>query len=338
LVHRLLTIVDMSPLHSISLRTALCLVAATTACGHPQSVGTDAPSVPSAENPTARPGDASAPDLGRPVSLGDGGSSTEPGACEAEVQGRSIYLLTTSDMEGGKVLYRFEPATKALSRVGPVPCATSDETDNAAFAVDRTGNAWLVTPSTRANQDVFRVSTVDGSCTHVASGSGRYVQAIAFATPPGRSEVLYATFLAHPDAAAESSSIGELDPSTFTIKSDHPLADASVGASRLTGTGDGRLFADGPMGFAQIDATGAVLTRYPVTSGTGMAFWGGEMWLVDAAADVPDADVPSSYSTIGRYSLSARTLSFVSGIGGNLDLYVYGAAVSTCAPTAVVLQ
>ena len=260
---------------------------------------------------------------------GDGGLNVDglvddapgppPSDCPEEL--KQIYAVTE-----GNELYRFAPATLAMTRIGTVSCPTSGFGGATPFsmAVDRKGVGWVLF----SDGHIFHVSTKDASCTatsFVPDQSGFHTFGMAFVSDSAgsSSESLYVADYA-------SKGVARIDTGTLALKVVGNYGGKSPGAGELTGTGDARMFAffnKTPSSVAQLDpATSAIMAEKPVpglTVGLGWAFahWGGDFWLFTA---------PSGSSKVTQFDFASGTgKDVVTGLG----YVIVGAGVSTCAPT-----
>jgi hypothetical protein len=262
-----------------------------------------------------------------------GGGGAPPGVCTEQTQ--AMYLFASTGVSSA-ALYKFVPATKALSMVGAVTCPTSGSPF--AMSVDRNGVAWALFD----NGQLFELDTKTAACTAsglLAGQQGFSTFGMGFVADQqgGTTETLYIT---QADANPSDDQLGSIDttqsPPVVSLVGHYnggmgkpsPL----VGAADATGTGDGRLFGffhTTPTQIAQIDKSTAqilgVASVPGVTIGAAwaFAFWGGTFWLFTWDGFSPTGSV------LQQYDPTTQTVTTVStGIG----FVVVGAGVSTCAP------
>jgi hypothetical protein len=279
--------------------------------------------------------DASAPDASPPDASGmDAAIAADvlvPDCVSAAAS--FIYLVSdTSPIE----LYSVNPANGGFSDIGTLDCPTSDVPKAFSIAVDRKGNAFVLTTDfgSPAQGALWQVSTSTAHCEPVldyARGQlGFSVFGMAFATNGnGPDETLYI------EGASDLGSVaafGKLDPSTWRVTyvgTNEP----PISRGQLTGTGDGRLFELYYTGalmpdflpFDQVDPTTGGVTM----SGNGPTYFGtafsvarsdGEAYAFLAQGGPGETDV------FPIPDLPTTPFAVPSGIT------IAGAGVSTCAP------
>lgn len=234
---------------------------------------------------------------------------------------KRVYVVSKQ-----KDLYRFDPATLAFTKVGPLGCDAGAATPF-SMAVDRKGIAWVLYSDGR----IFHASTKDATCTvskYVADQESWHTFGMAFAADSATTETLY--------VAEMDKALGKIDTTSLKLSPIGPYGKTSVPAE-LTGRGDGKLFAffqrtsfstAGPR-ISELDPkTGAILgEKNPpgVDVGSGWAFaqWGGSYWLFTAAT--------TTSSKVTEFDYDAGT---TKDVVADVGFKIVGAGVSTCAPTS----
>jgi hypothetical protein len=243
---------------------------------------------------------------------------------------RLVYVVS----EGGE-LFSFDPGGLVFAKIGALGCPVGVEEYPNSMAVDRAGTAWV----NYSDGNLYEVSTADASCkttSFVADQFNIHLFGMGFATNGvgTTSETLYVCDLA-------GSGLAALDLGTMKLDFlGGNGAQLSGYGCELTGTGDGRLFGfftTMPASLAQLGTgpTGASgqVSLTGVTTGDAWAFsfWGGDFYLYSA---IPyDANHP--YSDVWRYRPSDGS---VSEVMSNVGMRIFGAGVSTCAPTTPVIK
>jgi hypothetical protein len=235
-----------------------------------------------------------------------------------------VYVITQDDL-----LYSFYPPAAAFSLIGRVACPGSG---GSAFsmAVDRAGIAYVL----YSTGDIFRVDTATAACTPLpyAPGQSGFTNfGMGFAANGGASpsETLYIegdTYFS--SGGGEAPGLASLDTTTWTVTRIGSTIPPFAGGE-LTGTGDGELFT---FFFYETDAVGARVGQLDKTTGQllesvelaevmieresfAVAFWGGDFYLF-------------TDGTVTKYSPGTGSTAVVA----NLDNFIVGAGVSTCAP------
>ncbi|HEX4512437.1 MAG TPA: hypothetical protein VH054_02840 [Polyangiaceae bacterium] len=263
--------------------------------------------------------DGVAPDGGSPT-FDDAPSNVDGATDGCAAEAKLIYVISDDD----ETLYSFYPPTLMFTKIGAVAC----ENDYLPFAmsVARDGFAWVL----YEDGNIFRVSTVDASCTPTAyvpnqGGFSQFGMGFAADAPNSTSETLYVCW---------TQGLAKIDPLTLNLTTigAMPGLDISSGCD-LTGTGAAQLFSfdSGQAGWtiAQIDMkTSAPIWQKSLTppltaSGSwGTSFWGGDLYLYKA-------DLGTG-SAVWRYRPSDQTMvQLVADVG----FTIVGAGESTCAPT-----
>jgi len=208
------------------------------------------------------------------------------------------------------------------------------------MSVDRTATAWVLYSSGLAGGggDLFRVSTVDASCTPTTfarAQEGFEVFGMGFASNSAGStdETLFVAGGAELSIGTGSSTLGWIDMGSLVLS---PLG-GLPGWPELTGTGAGELwgfFPDtSPPTVQRIDKTsGAVDHTYnlPIdttsTEAWAFAYWNGDFWiflktLADASSNIWKLESDDSTVTEAVHATGSR---------------IVGAGVSTCAPYIII--
>jgi hypothetical protein len=260
---------------------------------------------------------------------GDGGDGCDERA-------RWIYVVTSE-----KQMIRFYPDELRLEPVGMVDCLPGNPLRTPfSMAVDRTATAWVLYGSGLAGGggDLFRVSTVDASCTPTTfarAQEGFELFGMGFASNSAGStdETLFVAGGAELSIGTGSSTLGRIDMGSLVLS---PLG-SLPGWPELTGTGAGELwgfFPDtSPPTVQRIDKTsGAVDHTYDLpidTTGTlawAFAYWNGDFWIFLKAG----ADASSNIWKLESDDGSVTEAVHATGSS------IVGAGVSTCAPYIII--
>ncbi len=250
----------------------------------------------------------------------------DAGVVDCQDAGITYIYLISSENE----LLRFYPPDLSLTTIGTISCPSTSQPFS--MAVDRQGVAYVLF----ADGEIFRVSTLTASCKPTSFFSDPSLFSLNFgmgfsANKNDQGETLFiaGADLGNPSA---TSSLGTIDPSTFTLSPIAPLS-KPIGNPELTGTGDARLFAFGPGSpdshLAEIDkATAQVksdvlidLQQGPI-SAWAFAFWGGDFYFFTSDQ--------AGLSVVHRYTPGATT---TPPAVKQINLTIVGAGVSTCAPS-----
>jgi hypothetical protein len=268
---------------------------------------------------------------GSPEVSGDGGvlppidAAPAPDVVRSDCPSGDPTLVFVVTEEGQ--LFRFSPPDASFTNLGSLRCPSLPDASPFSMAVNRQGTAFVLYD----DGSIFRVSTVDGSCsaTSYRPGQNGFFQfGMGFATDEGGpSETLFVA-----DATDQSASLGlgAIDTSTFALSKVASFVDP-IARPELTGTGDGRLFIfyslDAPTSstVAELDKSTARVIAENQLPGVvqgqawAFAFWGGDFWLFTA---------PGGSSQVTRFRPSDGSITAVA----TLPQLIVGAGVSTCAP------
>jgi hypothetical protein len=240
------------------------------------------------------------------------------GSSNCADEARWVYVVDSDD-----TLLRFEPDTKALTKVGVLDCP--GDASPFSMAVARDGTAYVL----HDDQHIYKVSTKDASCQTTPyvpnAGFGLFGMGFVSNEVGSDAETLYVA----------GNKLGALDLTTWAIT---PLGSLS-GSPELTGNGNAELWGffpnSSPMAVHQIDKkTGAALSTFDVSSVSGgiiptawaFAFWGGRYYIFYQAA------LDFTNPTTSIYRLTPDT-KLVEPVLKNTGHSIVGAGVSTCAPT-----
>jgi hypothetical protein len=233
-------------------------------------------------------------------------------------------------------LYKFLPATKALSMVGVVQCPTTGQPF--AMSVDRNANAWALYDSGQ----IFKLDTKTAGCSQTGylpgqQGFSTFGMGFVSDSQNMGTETLFVT---QADISLSDDQLGAIDttksPPSISLVGHYNggmgVASPIVGPADATGTGDGRLFGffrTTPPQIAQIDPTNAkilgvgALPGVSIGSAWAFAFWGGTFWLFTWDG------FSATGSKLQQYD---PTTQMVTTVSTGLGVVVVGAGVSTCAP------
>ncbi len=248
-----------------------------------------------------------------------------------------VYVVTTDNK-----LYSFQPDKLLFKLVGTLKCPAGFGSSPFSMSVDRQANAWVLYWNGANATGIYKVSTLDASCTttsYKTASSNLEIFGMGFsANGPGQTdETLYVI------AGSVSSYWSGID--TLASISFPGLQASAVksldfaGGAELTGNGKGELFGffagSSPPSVRQIDKiTGKTnVTNWNLpTSDFGsegdvaFAQWGGVFYLfyqgpADSSTNVWKLDTATGKATVAK---------------ANTGLTIVGAGVSSCAPTAFV--
>lgn len=260
-----------------------------------------------------------------------------PPACSDDAKNK-IFVVSPEN-----VLYAFEPATLAFSRIGLVNCSTAESAASnqqiGSMAVDRSGTAWV---NLRPMGETYKVDTKTAACatTGMRFRSTRYsLMNMGFSSESPTTERLYA--ISH---GFQTLYLGRIDTAQRKVEDRGSLV-GFVGTVRdrdnmeLTGTSDGRLFGlytpddlSKPMTLVSIDKTNAEVKKIVDIAGTenraaqwayAFSFWGGDFWIYFSGS-------PAQPSKVIRYKAATDKTQTV--VVPDVGFRISGAGVSTCAP------
>jgi hypothetical protein len=275
---------------------------------------------PGGSGATTTTTDTSSGTGGGDLEIDAGGSSSDGGGSDGcSEEAKKVYVL-----DKAQALYRFDPATLAFGKVGPLACPATDGATTFSMAVDRSGTAWVL----YNDGNLFQVDTKTAACkatSYAPNQQGYKKFGMGFATdaPGGTAETLF---------LANEFGLAKLDRTTLAVT---PLGQFGFSAAaELTGTSDAKLFGfffGFPPYLSEIDKGNSSLKGETpldaIDAGTGFAFafWGGDFWVFAATSD--------ANSRVYRYSPQAGTTKVVVAATG---FKIVGAGVSTCAPLTAV--
>ena len=248
-----------------------------------------------------------------------------------------IYVVDSNDN-----FYRFEPNTLMFVQIGTGPLACPNTTTDSgvshpfSMAVDEHAVAWVLYD----DGDLYRVSTLDGTCeatAYVPGQLGFTRFGMGFASngvfPNNSGETLY---IARGLNTAEE--LGILNTTTLTVT----FRAMITGVPELTGNANAQLWGFAPGTVSTVTqfntTTGVPIATYDVSSmlsaGTrsawAFAFWGGSYYIFYKTGSEPSTDVYKF--TPGSAPDFALTRVIDGPMGGKR---IVGAGVSTCAPIII---
>jgi hypothetical protein len=270
------------------------------------------------------------------------------GDCSYE-QELMFVLGTESNTPGPATLYSFDPPTMTAKKIAALSGCPEVDADRhnwpMAMSIDVEGTAWVLfvyghgLPG-KSFAEIYQVDTTTGDCTDAKVSfkgpSDSWIEGglgfigPAYGTDKDRLFLggVFTELNAPPGLLS-------LDPRTLTLATVGPFGGAPAGfwPSRVTGTGDGRLYAFSGAQWAEIDPTSGKLKtalndlklpsdHFP---GSAIAYWGEDFWIFEG-----DGLPGDSSSTIYRHELATKLTSEE----GTFPSYVTAAGVTTCAPTA----
>lgn len=258
----------------------------------------------------------------------DGGGNVMGGCSE---RAKLMYLVGSDN-----VLLSFEPDTLKLTTIGTLNCKAQFGATPFSMAVDRNANAWVLFWNGSAGTGIYKVSTLDASCTATSySGSDVFGMGFTASSPYAQTETLY---VGAGSGTGFFNGYNELDTIDFPGMNMNvgPKLDYAGGVE-LSGNGLGELY-----GFFDTGPTPSVRQIDPLTGNTGskvwplpsksfgggmgaMAFsqWGGQFYLsyqgpMDFSTNIWELDAVSGNAKIVKPSIGHQ---------------IVGAGVSSCAPT-----
>jgi predicted small lipoprotein YifL len=242
-----------------------------------------------------------------------------PSYCQ-KTSDTSVYVVTDQS-----ALLRFDAPSGAFDPIGTFACPVATPGAHPfSMAVDHDGKAYVIFD----DGELFEVSTKSASCAATAFVAAQSALGAPFGcgfAADASGAAVETLFIASVGTPAK---LGTLDTSTFAVETVGAFS-TDIGAAELTGTGDGRLFAFGPVSgngtahFAEVDPTDATIlldTPVPTPSNPqswAFAFWGGDFYFFT------DGTVGRYHSADGSFDASYAELP---------GQFIVGAGVSTCAP------
>jgi hypothetical protein len=275
--------------------------------------------------------------------FGDGTVEAGP-SCASGTE--DVYVASTT-----LDLYRFQPKTLMVTKVGPMNCGTPNP-GIVTMSVDRSGIAWVavyeqVSQPPLLKPWLWKIRISDASCADkLAMDPGNppaFLTGESFYVDPQNStnETLFLGVDGRDFGAMDGYALGKVDTSTGKRALVGTLVgDNSASRVDLTGTGDGRLYAAIFPNPWQSQGTNAVLlsqrdpsnaaskSSTPITIDSafvdGFVFWGGDFWFFLS----PTVN-PGPKPSVARYKTSDGSYAQVVP---DLGFEPAGAGVSTCAP------
>ncbi|MBI5611178.1 MAG: hypothetical protein HY902_20055 [Deltaproteobacteria bacterium] len=322
---------------------SLCSCATPTDAGGDTTTKGDAASSPDQSGGGSDTGSAtvadtsSEPDIDWSELLDPEDTGSEPADTAASDQcperAKIIYVVTK-----GNQLLSFSPDTLQFKLVGTLGCPAGVGNTPFSMAVDRKANAYVLYQSFTSGAGVFKVSTLDASCTGTAyqpNLNGFEVFGMGFSSdaPAIADETLWIGGTKALSFQAGPCKLGTLDVATLKTKAVATIP-AAYGCPDLTGNGQAQLFGffpnANPPAVGQIDKQTAQITKnWPLpaslatTEAWAFAQWGGKLWLFAKTS----AEINSSVWSLDP--LTGITTKALNNIGH----VVVGAGVSSCAPT-----
>lgn len=257
-----------------------------------------------------------------------------PDGCEERA--RWIYIVSAEN-----VLLRFYPDTLRLEEVGTLGCTpTAVGSTPFSMAVDRTATAWVLYNGGLLNPagELFRVSTVDASCsatTFARGQEGFELFGMGFSTDvaEGDTETLYVAGGSSATVGAGEQRLGRIDMGSLALT---PIG-TIPGSPELTGTGLAELWGFFPdtappmvarinKGDGSLDHVYELPIDTASTLAWAFAFWGGDFWIflqagLDASTNIWKLEGDDGSVTEAMHDIGWR---------------IVGAGVSTCAPVVLI--
>ncbi len=244
-----------------------------------------------------------------------------------------IYVVTK-----GNQLLSFSPDQLQFKPVGSLNCPTGFADTPFSMAVDRQANAYVLFQSFSSGAGVFKVSTLDASCSttnYQPNMNGFEVFGMGFSSdaPAVSDETLWIGGSKALSFQSGPCKLGTLDAVTMQT-STVAMIPPQYGCPDLTGNGQAQLFGffpnANPPAVGEIDKqTAQIIKNWPLpasfatTQAWAFAQWGGKLWLFAMTS----ADTSTSV-----WSLDPLT-GVTTKVMSNIDHVIVGAGVSSCAPT-----
>lgn len=257
-----------------------------------------------------------------------------PDGCEERA--RWIYIVSSEN-----VLLRFYPDELRLEEVGTLDCRpTALGSTPFSMSVDRNATAWVLYNGGLLNPagELFRVSTVDASCSATSFARGQEgfeLFGMGFSTDAAGSdaETLFVAGGLSTSIASGDQRLGSINIDSLVLS---PIG-TIPGSPELTGTGLAELwgfFPDtSPPLVARINKTDGSLDHiYELTIDTAstlawaFAFWGGDFWIFLQAGLDPSTNIWKLEGDDGSVTEAMH----------NIGWRIVGAGVSTCAPVILI--
>ncbi len=295
------------------------------------AVGEDVPMVPDVsddagtdldgffDNPDASPSDTSGP-------LGD-----------CPERAKIVYVVTTDNK-----LYSFQPDKLLFKLVGTLKCPAGFGASPFSMSVDRQANAWVLYWNGSGSDGIYKVSTLDASCTkttYKTASKNLEIFGMGFSAD-GMNQTAETLFVIAGSVSSYWSGFDTLTTISFPGLQASAVAQVDfAGGAELTGNGKGELFGffagSSPPSVRQIDkATGKTnvkswnlpTSNFGSEGDVAFAQWGGAFYLFYQGAADTSTNVWKLDATTGQVAV----------VKANTGLTIVGAGVSSCAPTAVV--
>ena len=247
-----------------------------------------------------------------------------------------VYVVTTDNK-----LYSFQPDKLLFKLVGTLNCPAGFGSSPFSMSVDRQANAWVLYWNGANATGIYKVSTLDASCTTTT-----------YKTASPSLEIFGMGFSANASGSTDETlfviagSVGSYwSGYDFLASISFPGLVASsitkvdfAGGAELTGNGKGELFGffagSSPPSVRQIDkVTGATNVNhwdllpkdFPGEGDVAFAQWGGVFYLFYQGPMDTSTNVWKLDTATGKASI----------VKPNTGLTIVGAGVSSCAPTAI---
>lgn len=270
------------------------------------------------------------PDASKEVSSSDGSGATD---CNARA--KIVYVVTEQN-----VLLSFQPDKLTFKVVGTLNCPAGGG-NPFSMSVDRNADAWVLYQNAISGGGIYKVSTLDASCTATKfkAGSGGTVELFGMgfsANSPGSTDETL--FVAGASGANYQTVKNTLATIAFPSMALSKVATIDIaGGADLTGNAKGELFGffpdTSPPSVRQIDKTTGFTTSksWPLPSSSfnstqawAFAQWGGTFYLFFKSFSDPSTNVWTLDPVTGT----------VTKVKSSIGYTVVGAGVSSCAPSS----
>jgi hypothetical protein len=273
-----------------------------------------------------------------------GAEGGDGGECPCENVQDGIYVLHSPGL-GQPSVYFFDPPANTFTPVGQLGCPAPLQWTANSMAIDRAGNAWvnyydLLSQTGKLYRAPLSDTTqcVEVPYTQPVAG-GWFLLGMGYATVTEASSCdelfVYKSdrYQEYPNFGPGGAELAEYDEAAGTLDIIGPT-DYPVG--ELTGTGDARLFAFGPVDdqlavLVHLDKnSGAELEHtdldgLDITNAFAFAFWGGDVYFFTETAPM------SGVSKVTRLDYDNNAGGGLAVYNADTGIHIPGAGVSTCA-------
>ncbi len=248
-----------------------------------------------------------------------------------------VYVVTTDNK-----LYSFQPDKLQFKLVGTLKCPAGFGASPFSMSVDRQANAWVLYWNGGSASGIYKVSTLDASCTstgYKTASPNLEIFGMGFsANGPGQTDETL--FVIAGSTGSYWTGFDTLASISFPALQAAAVATVDfAGGAELTGNGKGELFGffagSSPPSVRQIDkVTGKTNVKswnlptsdFGAEGDVAFAQWGGVFYLFYQGPADSSTNVWKLDAATGKASI----------VKANTGMTIVGAGVSSCAPTAIV--